>query len=409
MRRVAPLSGLRVVEGSAFVAAPLGGLTLAQLGADVIRFDRIGGGIDYRRWPVVGDDVSLYWAGLNKGKRSIALDLSRPEGRELAVALVTAPGDDAGVFLSNFPERGWLADSSLRERRRDLVYVNIVGNPDETTAVDYTVNAASGIAYATGPEGSPDPLNNAVPAWDIATGLNAVIAILAAERARRATGEGQLVKISLADVAFTLVANLGFLGQAQAARENRPALGNDVYGAFGRDFATRDGRRVMVAAISLDQWRALIGATGTVDGVAALERDRGADLGREGERYRHREEIAALLAPWFAARTLDEARPVLDEHGVCWGPYQTFTQLLDDDWRASAKNPVFASVEHPGIGPLLTPASPIRTPTDPPVAPAAAPRLGEHSDEVLAGVLGLSDAEIGALHDEGIVAGPAPR
>jgi 2-methylfumaryl-CoA isomerase len=165
----------------------------------------------------------------------------------------------------------------------------------------------------------------------------------------------------------------------------------------------------MVAAISLDQWRALIGATGTVDGVAALERDRGADLGREGERYRHREEIAALLAPWFAARTLDEARPVLDEHGVCWGPYQTFTQLLDDDWRASAKNPVFASVEHPGIGPLLTPASPIRTPTDPPVAPAAAPRLGEHSDEVLAGVLGLSDAEIGALHDEGIVAGPAPR
>ena len=78
------LSGLRVVEGSAFVAAPLGGLTLAQLGADVIRFDTIGGGLDYRRWPVTEEGVSLYWAGLNKGKRSIAIDLSKPEGRELA-------------------------------------------------------------------------------------------------------------------------------------------------------------------------------------------------------------------------------------------------------------------------------------------------------------------------------------
>src|SRR6266853_6172111 len=108
---MALLSGLRVVEGSAFVAAPLGGLTLAQFGADVIRFDRIGGGLDYRRWPIVENEVSLYWAGLNKGKRSIALDLSRPAGRELATALIAAPGENAGLFLSNFPESGWLADS----------------------------------------------------------------------------------------------------------------------------------------------------------------------------------------------------------------------------------------------------------------------------------------------------------
>ena len=115
-RTVSPmelLSGLRVVEGSAFVAAPLGGLTLAQLGADVIRFDTIGGGLDYKRWPVTDDGVSLYWAGLNKGKRSIAIDLSRPEGRELATELITAPGDNAGLFLSNFPESGWLADARL--------------------------------------------------------------------------------------------------------------------------------------------------------------------------------------------------------------------------------------------------------------------------------------------------------
>ena len=103
---MALLSGMRVVEGSAFVAAPLGGLTLAQLGADVIRFDRIGGGLDYKRWPVVDNDVSLYWAGLNKGKRSIALDLSRKEGRELATALITAPGVNAGCSCRTSRSRG---------------------------------------------------------------------------------------------------------------------------------------------------------------------------------------------------------------------------------------------------------------------------------------------------------------
>src|SRR5215210_6968439 len=106
------LSGLRIVEGSAFVAAPLGGMTLAQLGADVIRFDQIGGGLDYHRWPLAAGGQSLFWAGLNKGKRSIALDLRSPEGRELAAALVTAPdveGTTGGLFLTNFPARGWLS------------------------------------------------------------------------------------------------------------------------------------------------------------------------------------------------------------------------------------------------------------------------------------------------------------
>jgi 2-methylfumaryl-CoA isomerase len=400
------LSGLRVVEGSAFVAAPLGGLTLAQLGADVIRFDRIGGGLDYKRWPVVENGVSLYWAGLNKGKRSIALDLSQREGREIAIALITAPGENAGLFLSNFPASGWLADAALRERRPDLVYVNVVGNPDETTAVDYTVNASSGIALATGTVGSSLPLNNALPAWDIATGLNAVISMLAAERKRRETGEGELVKISLADVAFTMVANLGFLGQAQVMRENRPPLGNDMYGAFGRDFATSDGERVMVVAISLNQWQALVAATSVEEHLPAIERAFDADLSLEAERYRCRDAIAALLAPWFAARTLDQVRTELDEHGVCWGPYQTFTQLLDEDWRASTKNPVFGTVDHPGIGEVLTPASPVRVPDAPPVPPACAPLLGTHTDEVLEDVLGLNASEVGRLHDEGVVAGP---
>ena len=289
------------------------------------------------------------------------------------------------------------------------MYLNIVGNPDESTAVDYTVNAASGIATATGPVGSLFPVNHALPAWDMATGLNAVIGILAAERRRRITGEGQLVKLSLADVAFTMVANLGFLAQAQVTHANRPPLGNDMYGAFGRDFATRDGRRVMIVAISLNQWHTLVRATGIEEHLPAMERAFDADFTKEEDRYRGRDAIAALLAPWFEARSLDEVRKALDEHGVCWGPYQTFTQLLDDDWRASAENPVFGEVDHPGIGSLLTPASPLRFPTEPPVAPAPAPLLGMHTDEVLQEVLGLSPIEVARMHDDGLVASAVPR
>src|SRR6056297_2233134 len=93
------LKGMRVVEGSAFVAVPLAGMTLAQMGAEVIRFDRIGGGLDAGRWPLAPSGQSLFWAGLNKGKKSVAVDMSRPEGRELITRIITAPGEDAGLFL----------------------------------------------------------------------------------------------------------------------------------------------------------------------------------------------------------------------------------------------------------------------------------------------------------------------
>jgi len=104
------LKGLRVVEGAAFVAGPSCGLYLAQMGAEVIRIDQIGGGPDFRRWPLApGGDDSLYWEGLNKAKRSVALDLTRPEGRELAARIATAPGDQAGLFITNFPAEGFLS------------------------------------------------------------------------------------------------------------------------------------------------------------------------------------------------------------------------------------------------------------------------------------------------------------
>ena len=120
-----PLSGMRVIEGSAFVAAPSGGMTLAQLGAEVIRFDPIGGGLDYKRWPLTEDGLSLYWAGLNKGKKSIQVDFRTRQGQELLVELIGAPGEDCGYFLTNFPTKGWLSYENLSGKREDLSLIHI--------------------------------------------------------------------------------------------------------------------------------------------------------------------------------------------------------------------------------------------------------------------------------------------
>jgi 2-methylfumaryl-CoA isomerase len=245
-----PLADLRVIEGSAFVAAPLGGMTLAQLGADVIRFDQIGGGLDHKRWPLAPSGQSLFWAGLNKGKRSIQVDLRSDEGRELVEALVAS----AGLFLTNFPARGWLAYDHLRARREDLIMCALTGNPDGTSEVDYTVNPSTGFPWATGPRDLNVPLNSVLPAWDVAMGELACIGILAAERHRTRTGEGQLIKLALSDVAFAMVGNLGRIAEVQVGGQDASRDGNYLYGAFGHDFGTSDGRRVMVVALTGRQW-----------------------------------------------------------------------------------------------------------------------------------------------------------
>jgi 2-methylfumaryl-CoA isomerase len=395
---------MRVVEGAAFVAVPLGGMTLAQLGADVIRFDQIGGGPDRGRWPLAPGGASLFWAGLNKGKRSLAVDLRSAAGRELVTALVTADGDDGGLFLTNFPARGWLAYETLRARRSDLVMLVLTGNRDGSSALDYTVNAATGFPDATGPRGHAGPVNSLLPAWDVAAGGMAATGLLAAERHRRATGEGQLVELALADVALATVGHLGRLAQAELGGGDQPKDSNYLYGAFGRDFATRDGRRVMVVALTSRQWAALRDATGIAGACAALERTTGIELATEAGRHAARDALAAILEPWFAARDLADVESAFAGTGVCSGAYQTFGQLLAEDPRAAAGGGLFADVDQPGAGRIRAPASPLRFSGVAQPPPLPAPRLGQHTDEILATVLGLSGTEIGRLHDAGVVA-----
>jgi 2-methylfumaryl-CoA isomerase len=398
------LEGMRVVEGSAFVAAPLGGMTLAQLGADVVRFDQLGGGLDHARWPVASGGQSLFWAGMNKGKRSIQVDLGSPEGRELVRAIITAPGEGAGLFLTNFPARGWLAYESLRRHRSDLVMVALTGNPDGSSEVDYTVNPATGFPWATGPRNFAEPLNSVLPAWDVAMGTLAAVGLLSAERRRSRTGIGGLIGLALSDVAFAMVGNLGRIAEAELDGRDQLKDGNYLYGAFGHDFRTRDGRRVMVVALTARQWKALQDTTGLAEALVGVERATGQDLNTESGRFKARDLITAILRPWFEARDLAEIRTRFAGSGVSWGPYQTFRELVSEDPRCSVANPMFDRVEHPGVGRYLAPGSPLQFSGEARLPVRRAPLIGEHTEEVLSEILCLTSAEIGKLIGRGVVA-----
>lgn len=400
------LKGLRIVEGASFIAAPSCCLHLLQLGAEVIRFDAIGGGPDFRRWPLSEGGASFYWEGLNKGKKSIALDLSRPEGRELAQRIATAPGDNAGLFVTNFPVDGFLSHARLAARRPDLITVRVMGWPDGTTAVDYTINAAIGLPAMTGPTDRSDPVNHVLPAWDLLTGATAAYALLAAERHRRLTGHGQEVRVPLGDVAMAAIGHLGQIGEVTVSGNDRPRMGNELFGAFGRDFLTRDGQRVMLVAVSPRQWSGLLKALGIAAAVAALEQELGVTFAHdEGVRFQHRRRLYPLVEAAVAQRPLAALAQDFDANDVCWSPYRTVKQALAADPRLTTQNPVFAEVDHASGHRYLTPGAAASFMGTERQAPTRAPRLGEHTDQVLAEVLGLSCGEIARLHDQGLVAG----
>ncbi len=402
------LQGMRVVEGSAFVAIPLAGMTLAQMGAEVIRFDRIEGGLDAARWPVATNGRSLFWAGMNKGKKSVAVNLATEAGREVVTQIITAPGPDAGLFLTNLRVRGWMDHPTLSAIRPDLVMVTLLGDRHGRPQVDYTVNPAVGFPDATGPEASDTPVSHVLPAWDCIAGNMAVSAMLAAERHRLRTGQGQEVVFSLKDAAAAMLGNLGIIGEVAVNGVDRPKAGNALYGGYGQDFVCADGGRVMVIGLTRRQWDGLVKATGTLDAIALLERRIGESLADEGARFRHRAAITAVLAPFFAARRVADFARDFDKAGLTWSQFRSFARAVAEDPDLGPENPLFTELDQPGLGRFAVPGSPFGFGAIPREAPVRAPELGEHTEEILADVAGLSAGQIGRLFDQGTVAGPRP-
>lgn len=403
-RTHAPLADVTVIELSAYVATPLAGLTLAQLGADVIRVEPLGGQTDRRRMPVSADGTSLYWSGLNKGKRAIEVDLRGTRGRELVRDLVVASGERGGIVVTNTASLSGLTETELRAVRPDLIHVLLTGHRDGSTGVDYTVQASVGLHAQTGPHDATGPVNDVFPFWDLACGLHLATGLLAAERHRLLTGQGQSVTIALHDVAMNALGTLGWLTEAQTSPLPRDRAGNDVYGMFGRDFATSDGRRLMLVVISAKHWRQLVELTGIAAPAAALESSLGCDFTDENARYTHRAALGGLIEPWFAARTFAQATDALAATTILTAPFRTFADIGADDAAALAVDPLFTQIDQPGIGPHWAPGSPVVLDNHQ-VPAAAAPRVGQHTDEILGTFLGLDADAIARLRAEGVIGG----
>lgn len=391
------LGDLSVIEASSFVASPTAGLYCAQLGAEVIRVDQIGGGPDFRRWPVTAANDSLYWENLNRAKKSVALDLTRPEGRELLQALVRATGQ----LITNFPVKGFMAHDVLAAGRADLITVRVMGWADGSPALDYTVNNAVGYPLLTG-EG-PAPVNHVLPGWDLLSGAYAAFALLAALRRRGETGAGSEVRIPLSDVAIGTVANLGSLAEVLYEGHDRPRLGNTVYGLFGRDFITADGVRTMIVVVTPRQWANLLTALDLGAAVAALEAQRGVSFATDdGLRFTHRDALFPLFEQAIGARRHADLAAAFDAGGIVHSAYRAMSDAVRDP-ALVADNPIFgratnpSGIDYPAAGAFATMPQLERQP------PRPAPRNGAHSEEVLTERLGLSSGEIARLIDAGIV------
>ncbi len=386
-----PLSGLTVVEVSSFVAAPLCGMTLGQLGAEVIRIDPIGGASDVQRWPLAADGTSIYWTGLNKGKRSATIDLRSPEGQQLVQRLIVE-GD--GIVVTNAAGLSWLSHDRLAAKRSDVIHVQLLGRGDGSTGVDYTVNAGIGFPLVTGPANHAGPINHVLPAWDVCCGLYAALAVVTAVRRRDQSGAGARISLALEDVALATAGNLGLLTEPQVNGTQRQRLGNAIYGQYGQDFISRDGVAFMVVTLTGRHFRDLVEVTGTGAAVSALAEALGVDFGAEGDRYRYRDVLSGLFATWFAGHTAEKITSALSDTTVLFERYSTFAEVAKDP--KVTGNPLFSRLHQPGVGDYFAPGLPIAIDGTHP-AGAPAPALGQDTAGVLAQYLGLTTADIERL------------
>jgi crotonobetainyl-CoA:carnitine CoA-transferase CaiB-like acyl-CoA transferase len=384
-----PLSHLKVLDLSRIMAGPWSTQLLADLGADVIKVERPGVGDDTRAWgpPFLKDESGAdtkeagYYLAVNRSKRSIALELDKPEGQ----AIVRALAARSDIVVENFKvgtlKKFGLDYASLRDVNPRLIYASITGFGQtgprkDNAAYDFMIQAMGGLMSVTGePDGQPGgkPQKVGVPITDIMTGMYAAIGILAAIARRNETGEGEYIDIGMLDVQVSFLANqaMNYLVSGRTPQRTGNAHPNiqpqDV-------FRTADGYLVLV-----------VGNDGQFEKFCAVidrpELATDERFARNSGRVRNRADLAAIINDRLSQKGMSHWIAALDAAGVPAGPINTVPMVFEDE--QVRHRGMLTQAAHPLSGTVPLVASPMRFTVNPLPAPKAPPLLGEHTDSIL--------------------------
>ena len=385
------LAGIKVVEFTHMVMGPAAGLVLADLGADVTKVEPVGGDKTRR----LRGSGAGYFAMYNRNKKSLAIDLKSPEGKEIALKLI----DEADVFIENFRpgalDKLGFDYSSLSARNPKLIYCSEKGFLDgpysHRTALDEVAQMMGGLAYMTGPPGRPLRAGSSV--IDVTGGMFGAIAILAALQDRARTGQGRHVSASLYETTVFLVGQ----HMAQYAVTGTPAAPMParvsawaVYDVFD----VKDDEKVFVGVVSDTQWRAFCAAFELSDWAED------SSLAANNDRVAKRDEIIPALRDLFIGFSKDELMAKLETTGLPFAPIQKPEELSSDPHLVESGGLLDMTI--PEGGEISLPAMPIAIDGARPGLSINPPEVGEHSEDVLR-TLGLSEAEISRLIERGLV------
>jgi formyl-CoA transferase len=405
------LGHIRILDLTRVLAGPWCAQNLADLGADVIKIERPGAGDDTRHWgpPYLKDEQgrdtseAAYYLAANRGKRSVTLDIATPEGQDIVRRLAR----QSDVVLENYKvgqlKKYGLDYESLKREKPDLIYCSITGFGQDgpyaqRAGYDFIIQGMGGFMSITGerddlPGGGPQKAGVAIS--DLMTGMYASIAVLAALAHRDRTGEGQYIDMALLDVQVAMLANMGtnYLMSGKAPQRWGNAHANIVpY----QTFATADGHIIVVLAVDKNaQYRRFVEAGGRPE----LAED--ARFATNPMRVRHRDTLVPILAEMVRTKTKQEWITALEAAGVPCGPINRLDEVFENP-QVRARG-MRVELDHP-LGckvPLVK--SPMKMSATPATHPAAPPMLGQHTEEVLGGTLGMSAAEIQGLRARGVV------
>lgn len=395
-----PLSGLRVLDLTRVLAGPTCTQMLGDLGAEVIKIERPDAGDDTRGfappfWPETKE--SAYFLGVNRNKKSVTVDIAKPEGQALILKLLETSDILAENFKVGALAKYGLGYDQLKAKFPRLIYCSITGFGQTgpyapRPGYDALIQAMGGIMSLTGePGGSPQKAG--VPVADLFAGLYGCIGILAALNHRTATGQGQQIDIGMLDTHVAWLANQGM--NYLSTGENPPRLGNQHPNISPyQEFPTKDG--YLILAVGNDPTFERFCKAFGQDHLLADER-----FATNPRRVANRDLVTQTLTPLMQTRTTTEWVDALEALKIGCGPINTLKEVFADP-HVQARN-MTLEMDHGSGATVTVIANPVKLSATPPTYRSAPPVLGEHTEAVLSGILGMSAAEIGALRAKGIL------